>query len=641
MNRTLLKLDHRFRVTAVASALVMTWVALGCSGSGDTSSPGTSPPGTDASQGGAGAGGSTSPSDSGDVADTGKLDGAAGTGGGAGTGGNPDAGDADASVDDADANAGGSGGSADAGDADASVDDADANAGGSGGNPDAGDADTGAGDSDSAPPDCLAIQSGPGCDPTCSEACNGKDDNCNGTNDEGDPGGGDVCQVPGAKGACAVGLNHCQGGAIECVQQVQPTLEVCDGIDNDCNDTVDDASEVDGKACATSLPGECATGLTHCAAGILSCSPLVAPGSVTEACNSKDDDCNGTTDDVIAIGAECSGLNPAAANVQTWVCANGACQLHACAGAFEDCDGVLANGCEANLATDPAHCGSCSPCNLPHAVAACNSGTCSVASCQGTWANCDGIAASGCEADTSIDPSNCNGCGNICASGLCGSQIAALMSQAPSGWSFNGSAHWFAGDSTNPASAILTDNATNLAGTVFYNHSLPADDMVATFDFRVRDGGGGDGLAFAMIENGATALGGGGSGFGVVGLTGYGVEFDEYNNMACDDASTADIGIVSLAPCNANPGMPSALATNPFLPFNLLNGGWHTCSVTLSAGKMLVACDGQWIVAPVSLPAFTPGKSYHYGFGGGTGVVSSTHEVRNVTIQFGSPRCFN
>ena len=79
---------------------------------------------------------------------------------------------------------------------------------------------------------------------------------------------------------------------------------------------------------------------------------------------------------------------------------------------------------------DPAYgCGAtgCDPCELPNAVAGCepvDGGTdggaeggtleCSVAVCKGAHRDCDGLAADGCEVDTSDNLKNCGACGVDC-----------------------------------------------------------------------------------------------------------------------------------------------------------------------------------------------------------------------------------
>src|SRR5271165_1070482 len=50
---------------------------------------------------------------------------------------------------------------------------------------------------------------------------------------------------------------------------------------------------------------------------------------------------------------------------------------------------------------------------------------------------CNGVCV-----NPASDPHNCNGCGNVCASGLCGGSIRASMSGQPGRWSFNGTAQY-------------------------------------------------------------------------------------------------------------------------------------------------------------------------------------------------------
>jgi hypothetical protein len=54
-------------------------------------------------------------------------------------------------------------------------------------------------------------------------------------------GGGQPCEVEGTQGVCRAGLTECVGsGTLSCKQVVQPNTEKCDGIDNDCNGSADE-----------------------------------------------------------------------------------------------------------------------------------------------------------------------------------------------------------------------------------------------------------------------------------------------------------------------------------------------------------------------------------------------------------------
>ncbi len=76
------------------------------------------------------------------------------------------------------------------------------------------------------------------------ELCNGLDDNCNGIADEGDPQGGGSCST-GSQGVCDPGTQVCEQGALVCRQNAGPGPEVCNGLDDDCDGSVDEATDSD------------------------------------------------------------------------------------------------------------------------------------------------------------------------------------------------------------------------------------------------------------------------------------------------------------------------------------------------------------------------------------------------------------
>jgi hypothetical protein len=73
------------------------------------------------------------------------------------------------------------------------------------------------------------------------ELCNGQDDNCDGAIDEGNPESGASCDT-GLPGICAPGAMNCVAGAPTCTQNAQPQAEICDGVDQDCSGTADDGN---------------------------------------------------------------------------------------------------------------------------------------------------------------------------------------------------------------------------------------------------------------------------------------------------------------------------------------------------------------------------------------------------------------
>jgi hypothetical protein len=85
----------------------------------------------------------------------------------------------------------------------------------------------------------------PNINPAATEVCDGVDNNCAGGTDEGIEdiiSGTDV-------GACEVQIEQCIGGSFQVVQPgVSPSAEICDGIDNNCEGTIDDPSLLDFDA---------------------------------------------------------------------------------------------------------------------------------------------------------------------------------------------------------------------------------------------------------------------------------------------------------------------------------------------------------------------------------------------------------
>jgi hypothetical protein len=82
--------------------------------------------------------------------------------------------------------------------------------------------------------------------PGATELCNGKDDDCNGQIDDNvTVGVGAACADAGL-GECNAGTTACVGGAVVCRPTKMPSKDLCDGLDNNCNGTVDEQPDCGG-----------------------------------------------------------------------------------------------------------------------------------------------------------------------------------------------------------------------------------------------------------------------------------------------------------------------------------------------------------------------------------------------------------
>lgn len=164
------------------------------------------------------------------------------------------------------------------------------------------------------------------------ETCDGKDSDCDGTQNNGcscKPEETKLCfpygngAIPGM-GPCKNGLQTCDDGVLSsCKGAVGPGTENCAnmGTDDDCNGAPDDIMGF-GKPCNTPVPGICQQGHFHCEVGPgLVCKADNMPKK--EQCNGADDDCDGTADNVkgscqMSVGVQtCSGLAGCMGNSDT------------------------------------------------------------------------------------------------------------------------------------------------------------------------------------------------------------------------------------------------------------------------------------------------------------------------------------
>jgi len=289
-----------------------------------------------------------------------------------------------------------------------------------------------------------------GINPAAAEMCDGLDNDCNGSPDfevdvndfEDDDGDGIVdLSCGGPRGIDCDDADASSGPG---------TAEACDGRDNDCDESIDEGvmnqawfADRDGDGYGSNAGG----GAIGCSAppGFVlnggDCNdddPAFNPGA-TEVCDTFDNDCNGTADEGGVCGCpdglyDCNadgfcetnglanrtcggcpgeGVDCNAMPGVSAACIDERCVVIGCPAGFDDCDGDFTSGCETDL-SDPSTCGSCGHvCSAIDGTPSCVGGACQIA-CDSGYGDCDGDPDNGCETSTDDDALHCGGCGMPC-----------------------------------------------------------------------------------------------------------------------------------------------------------------------------------------------------------------------------------
>ncbi|MBI4956375.1 MAG: hypothetical protein HY908_30440, partial [Myxococcales bacterium] len=192
------------------------------------------------------------------------------------------------------------------------------------------------------------------------DTCNGLDDDCDAASADGseDPQNGTQCDGADSD-LCLEGTRSCSAGALVCSDATSSTTDLCNGLDDDCDGASADGAEdpQNGTACDGVDADLCTEGTRSCVAGALACSD---PNDVDlEVCNGLNDDCNAATADGSGPPSPyCAVQNGGAVNVASWACTSGACQITACTSGFANFDSNVANGCECATDSYATSCGS-------------------------------------------------------------------------------------------------------------------------------------------------------------------------------------------------------------------------------------------------------------------------------------------
>lgn len=192
------------------------------------------------------------------------------------------------------------------------------------------------------------------------ETCNGEDDDCDNSTDEGFPGVGEACSA--GIGACNTeGLTQCtaDGTSTECgATPGTPGTELCGtGDDEDCDSMTDEGFPDLAMPCSVGTGACFAQGVFVCSGSGLTTTCNATPGDPgVETCNGQDEDCDILVDEGFNVNQPCDGTN------DTDLCAEGvyACNgsggvmctdasgstLDVCNGGDDDCDASSGDGSE-------------------------------------------------------------------------------------------------------------------------------------------------------------------------------------------------------------------------------------------------------------------------------------------------------
>ncbi len=226
------------------------------------------------------------------------------------------------------------------------------------------------------------------------------------------------------QGVCKDGIWKCDiNGNLLCDQLVQPSSEVCDGKDNDCDGFTDEDEQ--GNALKRQCEDMCGFGYEYCINGTYDPKTCDGPKpnnacgecgpTPTEICDGKDNDCNGFIDDL----APCEGDK---------ICISGTCMSYCQA---NECPkGTTCKQVSQGMVCVPDTILDCVDVKCPDGFV-CKDGTCQPMPCTEGASKCENGMRKVCKDEIWIDAACKNGF--ECKNGVC-VEISCYTKGCPDGY---------------------------------------------------------------------------------------------------------------------------------------------------------------------------------------------------------------
>ena len=189
------------------------------------------------------------------------------------------------------------------------------------------------------------------------------------------------------------------------------------------------------------------------------------------------------------------------------------------------------------------------------------------------------------------------------------------------GWRINGQAT--VTPTTGPLT--LTPNVGAASGSAFWPTAVPTANLTASFDLRIDQGNGADGMALVLGNPASGALptmvGGSGGALGAAGIPGIAVTFDTFKHGT--DPSNNFVGVAT-----TGSGLAYAQTSTAVPP--LRNATVHV-DVVVSSGQVKVSLNGTaYLTTAITVPV-----NAYVGFSGSTGGLTDRHQITAFTASYG------